>query len=191
MLLQINQCGGEFYLSACGMSIPTHSGGNDYVPASDGRAARLATDGVDTEKLPALCGGGYVLTRVGEPNDVHLQYVYFSWVYEFRGSRRRTWNLSKVKNNNILQTTQPTLSLYVQLLLLLHWVTASCFLSRTSLLSFWSISHLPPPWSIPCLQTCYAPLLPIHDLLLLVYLSAVHRTVHRIVLVNNQLDDEL
>ena len=82
--------GGEFYLTACGRSIPTHSGGNDYVPASDGRAARLATDGVDTEKLPALCGGGYVLTRVGEPKDVHLQYVYFSCVYEFRGSRRRT-----------------------------------------------------------------------------------------------------
>ena len=75
--------GGEFYLSACGRSIPTHSGGNDYVPASDGRAARLATDGVDTEKLPALCGGGYVLTRVGEPKDVQLQYVYFSCVYEF------------------------------------------------------------------------------------------------------------
>ena len=73
---------GEFYLSACRRSIPTHSGGNDYVPVSDGRAAQLATDGVDTEKLPALCGG--------EPNDVHLQYVYFSCVYEFRGSRRRT-----------------------------------------------------------------------------------------------------
>ena len=65
-----------------------------YVPASDGRATPLATDGVEvdtaTEKLPALCGGGYVLTRVGEPKDVHLQYVYFSCVYEFRGSRRRT-----------------------------------------------------------------------------------------------------
>ena len=43
--------------------------------------ARLATDGVDTEKLPALCVGGYVLTRFGEPKDVHLQYVYFSCVY--------------------------------------------------------------------------------------------------------------
>ena len=75
--------GGEFNLSACGRSIPTFSGGKDYVPASDGRAARLATDGVDTEKLPALCGGGYVLTRVGETKDVQLQYVYFSCVYEF------------------------------------------------------------------------------------------------------------
>ena len=73
--------GGEFNLSACGRSIPTFSGGKDYVPASDGRAARLATDGVDTEKLPALCVGGYVLTRFGEPKDVHLQYVYFSCVY--------------------------------------------------------------------------------------------------------------
>ena len=79
--------GGEFYLSSCGRSFPTHSGGNDYVAASDGRATPLATDGVEvdtaTEKLPALCGGGYVLTRVGEPKDVHLQYVYFSCVYEF------------------------------------------------------------------------------------------------------------
>ena len=81
---------GEFYLSACRRSIPTHSGGNDYVPVSDGRATQLATDGVDTEKLPALCGGGYVLTRVGETKDVQLQHVYFSCVYEFCGSRRRT-----------------------------------------------------------------------------------------------------
>ena len=85
-LLQILQCNRNTQWRR----VLTHSGGNDYVPASDGRAARLATDGVDTEKLPALCGGGYVLTRVGEPNDVHLQYVYFSCVYEFRGSRRRT-----------------------------------------------------------------------------------------------------
>ena len=85
-LLQILQCNRNTQWRR----VLTHSRGNDYVPASDGRAARLATDGVDTEKLPALCGGGYVLTRVGEPNDVHLQYVYFSCVYEFRGSRRRT-----------------------------------------------------------------------------------------------------
>ena len=85
-LLQILQCNRNTQWRR----VLTHSGGNDYVPVSDGRATQLATDGVDTEKLPDLCGGGYVLTRVGEPKDVHLQYVYFSCVYEFRGSRRRT-----------------------------------------------------------------------------------------------------
>ena len=177
---------GEFYLSACRRSIPTHSGGNDYVPVSDGRAAQLATDGVDTEKLPALCGGGYVLTRVGETKDVQLQYGYFSCVYEFCWSRRRTSNLSKVNDQNILQTTLSTLSLNVQLLLL--WLCLTAFWA-TTLPYFLSYSHLPPPWSIhcPCLQTWNSPLLP-HPWSAP---SCLSECVHRAVLVNNQSDDEL
>ena len=164
-LLQILQCNRNTQWRR----VLTHSGGNDYVPASDGRAARLA-DGVDTEKLPALCGGGYVLTRVGETKDVQLQYVYFSCVYEFCWSRRRTWNLSIVNDQNILQQHyQPCLWMFNYSSSDSVWRLFGLQLFPIFFLIL--IFHLLGLFIVLVYKLEMLLCFPIHDLLLLVYLS--------------------